>query len=248
MTYIDYINQFNRWKENSSPSDKAIILYFAFLEVFNQRRWPSMAVIDTPRLMSMARTSNRNTALRARDELCSAGLIAYKAGHKGMASEYILLPIRKGTEYGINSDTESCTESGKSTEKGSGKSINFDTVSCTQSDTPIKSVDKEEEKDDDDIVVVSNAELAIQEYQKRISRTMTAGSVEGLRYYAEQMELGCIIMAFDKAVDQGHRNWSYVNGVLKNKLEQGVHTVKDWERVEKRRTQKDQGDGLPFLK
>ena len=91
MGYIDYMNVFNRWLEADSPTDKVIILYYGLLNTFNRRGWPVWAGIDTQRLMILARTTDKKTALRARDTLARAGFIEYKRGKRGRATEYRLL-------------------------------------------------------------------------------------------------------------------------------------------------------------
>ena len=82
MGYIDYMNVFNRWLEADSPTDKVIILYYGLLNTFNRRGWPVWAGIDTQRLMILARTTDKKTALRARDALVRAGFIEYKRGKR----------------------------------------------------------------------------------------------------------------------------------------------------------------------
>lgn len=94
MGYIDYLNAFNRWRDKTAPSDKAIVLYIGLLDLFNQRRWPEWAGIDRQCLLMLARTSEKWVAHRARDELAGAGLIKYRPfGIKGRATEYRLLDL-----------------------------------------------------------------------------------------------------------------------------------------------------------
>lgn len=95
MGYIDYMNTFNRWVEESRPSDKVIVLYYALLNLFNQRRWPEWAAIDKGNLLTLARTTDKRVAYRARDILADAGFIEFIQGdRRGRATKYRLL------EYG----------------------------------------------------------------------------------------------------------------------------------------------------
>ena len=113
MTYIEYLNQFDRWLEQAdSITDKSVVLYYALLSMFNRRGWPVWAGVDTHRLMMMARTTSKATAVRARDSLVSYGLIEYKKGRKGKSTEYRLCEIRfyNWTENDTKNDTENCTE------------------------------------------------------------------------------------------------------------------------------------------
>lgn len=91
MTYFDYLNTFNQWLEDNHPSDKAIVLYYALLNMFNRRGWPKTAGVDTFQLMRFARTSDKKTALSARNTLVEAGFIEYVPGSKGVVTQYRLL-------------------------------------------------------------------------------------------------------------------------------------------------------------
>ena len=50
MTYIDYLNEFNRWVENNHLTLPAQVLYFRMLNVFNRAGWPEWVPVDTIRL------------------------------------------------------------------------------------------------------------------------------------------------------------------------------------------------------
>lgn len=112
MTYINLLNQFNRWLDDNNPGDKAVVLYIRMLNVFNQRYWPEWAGITTPQLMALANTSNPNVALAARDKLVEAGFIEYRPGRKGVATTYKLLNfiIKYDNENSSESDNEYCNE------------------------------------------------------------------------------------------------------------------------------------------
>lgn len=134
MTYIDYLNDFNRFLEDDNPTDKVIVLYYALLNMFNRRGWPRWAGVDTQRLMAYSRTTTKTTALRARNALADAGLIEYRPGKKGKATEYRLL------KYGCKFDTENGTESDTVTATVS------DTKSATENATPNKTKTKTKTK------------------------------------------------------------------------------------------------------
>lgn len=90
MTYIDRLNQFNRWVDNNYPGDRVVSLYIRMLNVFNQRHWPEWAGITTPQLMALVNTSNPNVALAARNKLVEAGFLEYRPGYKGTPTAYKL--------------------------------------------------------------------------------------------------------------------------------------------------------------
>lgn len=145
MTYIEYLNQFHRWRENGNPGDKLIVLYLNMLDMFNQRYWPEWAGVTTQQLMVLANTASKNTALSARDALVKAGFLEYRKGRKGKATAYRLLSfgIKSDTENRTESDTKNGTENdgagggGKDTETQNGgvqmeNGITFDTENSAE--------------------------------------------------------------------------------------------------------------------
>ena len=90
MTYIDYLNEFNRWIENNHLTLPAQVLYFRLLNVFNRAGWPEWVPVDTIRLQVMTNGLSKPSAYRARDELVKAGFIRYQQGKKGAPSRYSL--------------------------------------------------------------------------------------------------------------------------------------------------------------
>lgn len=90
MTYIDYLNNFNRWVEHNHLSLPAQVLYFHLLDVFNRAGWPEWVSVDTIRMMSMVQSTSNNTMLRARNSLVEAGFIEYRKGRKGEPNRYKL--------------------------------------------------------------------------------------------------------------------------------------------------------------
>ena len=109
MTYIDYLNRFNRWLESNTLPSNAVELYVRMLHAFNCARWPGSMRIDTARLMVLSH-SQKNAAYRARDKLAEAGFIHFRKGSKGKPTLYFL--SEKETVNGTASRTESETISG----------------------------------------------------------------------------------------------------------------------------------------
>lgn len=91
MTYIDYLNTFNRWLESNTLPGNAQLLFFRFLNVFNRAGWPEQVQVDILRLMIMSDSKSEKTARTARDKLVEAGLIGYHKGKKGSSNSYFLL-------------------------------------------------------------------------------------------------------------------------------------------------------------
>ena len=70
-----------------------------------------------------------------------------------------------------------------------------------------------------------------------------------LRYYAQEMGPDVCRRAFDIALDEKKTGWSYIQSILRNKHEQGVRSLEDWERLDKEYAQKRAGgqDGNIFF-
>lgn len=89
MTYIDRLNQFNRWLESNALPGNAQLMYFKLLNVFNRAGWPESVQVDTLRLMQMI-GCQKEASYHARDKLVEAGFITYKKGSKGKPTKYFL--------------------------------------------------------------------------------------------------------------------------------------------------------------
>ena len=152
MTYIDYLNQFHRWRENGNPGDKLIVLYLNMLDTFNQRYWPEWAGVTTQQLMILANTANKKAALLARDQLVRAGFLEYRPGKKGKATMYKLkelgresvpendtensAPGRNGVRNGRESVPENDTEKGPAKKFGCESVPENDTENDTENSPP----------------------------------------------------------------------------------------------------------------
>ena len=104
MTYIEYLNGFNRWLESNVLPGNAQLMFFKFLDVFNRAGWPEYVQVDNLRLTLMIDAGAVSTAIRARDKLVDAGFLVYIKGKKGMPNKY-------GIKNSINFATISATES-----------------------------------------------------------------------------------------------------------------------------------------
>ena len=125
MTYIDYLNEFNRWLESNVLPGNAQLMFFKFLDVFNRAGWPEYVQVDNFRLTMMIDASAITTALRARDKLVEAGFLIYQKGKKGAPNRYSL-------KCSVKNETISATIS--ATENA--------TISATENATHIKTKNK----------------------------------------------------------------------------------------------------------
>ena len=104
MTYIEYLNEFNRWLESNVLPGNAQLMFFKFLDVFNRAGWPEYVQVDNLRLTLMIDAGAVTTAIRARDKLVESGFLVYVRGKKGAPNKY-------GLKNSINFATISATES-----------------------------------------------------------------------------------------------------------------------------------------
>lgn len=118
MTYIDYLNGFNRWLEHNYLPLAATVLYYKMLDVFNRTGWAETVQVDNLRMMCMIQTDSKHTLMRSRDALIAAGLLEYQKGRKGSPGKYKLgkrcisctvYSTENGTENGTLYGTENGT-------------------------------------------------------------------------------------------------------------------------------------------
>ena len=110
MTYIDYLNEFNRWLESNVLPGNAQLMFFKFLDVFNRAGWPEYVQVDNFRLTMMIDASAITTAIRARDKLVETGFLIYQKGKKGAPNKYSLkCSVKNETISATISATENAT-------------------------------------------------------------------------------------------------------------------------------------------
>lgn len=90
-TYIDYLNDFNRWLESGDLPGSSQLMYFKLLNVFNRAGWPEYVRVDNLRMMLMIGVESKQAVVRARDKLVEAGFIEFQKGKKGSPNRYYLV-------------------------------------------------------------------------------------------------------------------------------------------------------------
>lgn len=91
MTYIDYLNDFNRWLESGNLPGGSQLMYFKLLNVFNRAGWPEYVQVDNLRMMLMIGVESKQAVVRARDKLVETGFIEFQKGKKGSPNRYYLV-------------------------------------------------------------------------------------------------------------------------------------------------------------
>ena len=150
MSYIVYLNEFNRWLESNELSNTAQLLYFKLLDVFNRAGWPESVQLSLLKVMVMARLRSASAASAARDALREAGFLAFIDEDGGEAGRYFLTSpwersapeIVPEREPEKDSDREDVTEAApeNETEISSENNTEFSTENCTENDTENDSV------------------------------------------------------------------------------------------------------------
>ena len=82
MTYLDYLNGFNRWLESGNLPGGSQLMYFKLLNVFNRAGWPEYVQVDNLRMMLMIGVESKQAVVRAREKLVEAGFIEFQKGKK----------------------------------------------------------------------------------------------------------------------------------------------------------------------
>lgn len=82
------------------------------------------------------------------------------------------------------------------------------------------------------------ADAVVADYLNRINPEASMRCLETLRYYAREMGADVCRRAFDIALDEKKTGWSYIQSILRNKHEQGVRSLEDWERLDKEYSKK----------
>ena len=145
MSYIVYLNEFNRWLESNELSNTAQLLYFKLLDVFNRAGWPESVQLSPLKVMVMARLRSASAASAARDALREAGFLAFIDEDGGEAGRYFLTsPWEKSapeivpeSEPEKDSDREDMTDAAaeNETEIASENNTEFSTKNCTEINT-----------------------------------------------------------------------------------------------------------------
>lgn len=82
---------------------------------------------------------------------------------------------------------------------------------------------------------MSPEDRVVLDYRNRINATPSPISLDKLRGYVRDMGEECCIRAIDIALDEKNPRWSYIEGILRNKLQRGVRCLADWDRLDEKR-------------
>lgn len=107
----------------------------------------------------------------------------------------------------------------------------------TDIEIEIENREKREERDEDLAAVMSA-------YLNKVNPMASAASLEELKNFYLEMGAPCCLRAIDIALDEKKATWSYIRAIMRNKLQQGVRCLADWDRLDaKREGEKKNGNG-----
>lgn len=87
----------------------------------------------------------------------------------------------------------------------------------------------------------SGEDQVVADYLNRVNPMASPATLDELRGYARDMGPDCCRRAIDIALDERKTAWSYVRGILRTKLSQGVRCLADWDELEARREERVRG-------
>lgn len=120
VNFVLEITAFNRWLKSRHLSNNAQLLWFHLFLYWNEAGFPDWLQVDTVRMMGMVQMKSKNTLIRARDELVTAGLLAVAKGKHKAPNKYqfILFEGLNGSGTKFEPQTGSQTGCKTGTETG----------------------------------------------------------------------------------------------------------------------------------
>ena len=259
MSLYDYFNSFSRYIEEERPSDKAIVLYWSMLDMFNRRGWPEWTGANKQKLAMMCNTTDRKATERARAALCQAGFLEYRPGEKkGQITQYrLLIPQRYRGKKGEESLPQNAPQNRPEAESGGKKG-----EESLPQNAPQNAVILIKTKTKTLSSSSSTTTATAQEPRGRLppsetanpelSRVMKAygdflpgasdSSKAKLAEYCQSLGAELCLYAMDVARDAGKGAWQYLNGILYNWKQAGIRSLADLERREEERRRNRNGN------
>ena len=101
-----------------------------------------------------------------------------------------------------------------------------------------KEIEKENEiEGEDECLKGADVATVISAYANKINANPGERTIAEIKGFAQTMGAECCLRAIDIALDERKATWSYIRGILRSKLEQGVHSLADWDALEDKRQQ-----------
>ena len=101
-----------------------------------------------------------------------------------------------------------------------------------------KEIEKEIEKEgEDECLKKADVATVISAYANKINANPGERTIAEIKGFVQTMGAECCLRAIDIALDEKKATWSYIRGILRSKLEQGVRCLADWDALEEKRQQ-----------
>lgn len=112
VNFVSEITAFYRWLKSRHLSNNAQLLWFHLFCYWNEAGFPDWLQVDTLRMMGMVQMKSKNTLIRARDELVTAGLLRVaKAKHKA-PNKYQFVLFDGSNACGSNNEPQTGSKTG----------------------------------------------------------------------------------------------------------------------------------------
>ena len=101
--------------------------------------------------------------------------------------------------------------------------------------TASKTEKENEIEGEDECLKKADVAAVISAYANKINANPGERTIAEIKGFAQTMGAACCLRAIDIALDERKATWSYIRGILRSKLEQGVHSLADWDALEEKR-------------
>lgn len=112
VNFVSEITAFYRWLKSRHLSNNAQLLWFHLFCYWNEAGFPDWLQVDTLRLMGMVQLKSKNTLIRARDELITAGLLTVAKGKHKAPNKYQFILFDGSNGCGSNFEPQTGSKTG----------------------------------------------------------------------------------------------------------------------------------------
>lgn len=115
VNFVSEITAFYRLLKSRHLSNNAQLLWFHLFCYWNEAGFPDWLQVDTFRMMGMVQMKSKNTLIRARDELVTAGLLRVAKGKHKAPNRYQFILFDGSNARGSNNEPQTGNVMGSKT-------------------------------------------------------------------------------------------------------------------------------------